>query len=151
MTRALLLLGSSLGDRRLALARAISRLRSLPATRVARVSRVYETAPVGPSRRPYLNQAVALDTALSPMGLLIECKRLEALAGRRPAARWSARPLDVDVAAYGRLRLRTPWLQVPHPRVRERAFALAPLRDVAPGYAAALRRLKHDPRTVRIV
>lgn len=149
--RALILLGSSVGDRRRALARAIAGLAALRGTKVAKRSRIYQTAPVGPSDRPYLNQAVALDTTVSPMGLLIECKRLEAEAGRRPSARWSARPLDLDLAAYGRLRVKTAWLTVPHPRVKERAFALAPLADAAPEYRPLLRRLKHDPRTVRIV
>ena len=149
--RALLLLGSSLGSRRAALARALAGLAALEGTRLLSRSRVYETAPVGPSRRRYLNQAVAVETSLSPMGLLVECKRLEALAGRTPAARWSARTLDIDLAAYGKRRMKTPWLTVPHPRVLSRAFALAPLSDVDASYRAALRRLKPDARTVRIV
>lgn len=149
--RVLLLLGSSLGDRRAHLRRALKGLAALRRTRLAARSRVYETAPVGPSRRRYLNQAAALETALSPMSLLVECKRLEALSGRRPAARWSARTLDVDLAAYGSRRLKTAWLTVPHPRVEERAFALAPLAELEPRYAPLLRRLKAAPGTVRIV
>ena len=123
---------------------------------VRKLSRIYETAPVGPSEKPYLNQAVALDTSRAPMGLLIEAKILESAAGRKPGIRWSSRPLDVDVVACGSLRVKTPWLTVPHPRVAERAFALAPLADVAgswkPDGKRTTRRLlaalNHDPRTV---
>lgn len=151
MTRALLLLGGNVGDRRKTLERAVASLGALPRTRLVKRSRIYETAPVGPSHRPYLNMAVAVRTALSPMGLLIECKRLEAAAGRRAGRRWAARPLDIDIAVYGRLRLRTPWLVVPHPRLRERAFALAPLSDIDARFGAALRRLRTGPGAVRRV
>lgn len=149
--RALLLLGANLGNRRAALARAVRELGRLRATRVTKRSRVFETAPIGPSRFPYLNQAVAVETALTPMGLLVECKRLEAEAGRAPGRRWGARVLDVDIAAYGRLRLKTAWLTLPHPRVDERAFALAPLSDVEAAYRPRLRRLKPEPGSVKIV
>lgn len=128
---ALLLLGSNLGDRARTLRRAVSVLRKLPGCRVVAVSRVYETAPVGPSQKPYLNQAVRLVTLRTPMGLLLEAKILEAAAGRKPGLRWGARRLDVDLIARGPSRVRTPWLTVPHPRVASRAFALAPLADVA--------------------
>lgn len=151
MSRALLLLGANLGDRREALKNAVASLGRLRGTRVTKRSRVFETAPVGPSRFPYLNQAVAVETALTPMGLLVECKRLEAEAGRRPGRRWGARVLDVDIASYGRLRIKTAWLTLPHPRVEERAFALAPLADVEAAYRPLLRRLKPDAGSVKIV
>jgi 2-amino-4-hydroxy-6-hydroxymethyldihydropteridine diphosphokinase len=155
---ALLLLGSNLGDRARALNRAVSALRRAPGCRVRRVSRLYETAPVGPSRRRYLNQAVALETTRTPMGLLLEAKILEAAAGRRPGPRWSARPLDVDVIACGRARAATPWLTVPHPRTAGRAFALAPLAEIAPDWKpdgrraarALLAALNPDARIVRL-
>lgn len=157
MPDCLLLLGSNLGDRRRALARATAGLARLPGARPLKLSRLYETAPVGPSRKRYLNQAALLRTKLSPMGLLVECKRLEALAGRKPAARWTARALDVDIVAYGRTRLETPWLTLPHPAMAGRAFALAPLADVAPGWrlggraiASRLARLNPAERTVKI-
>lgn len=156
--RALLLLGANLGDRAAALRRAVAGLDALEGCRVLKASRLYETAPVGPSDEPYLNQAVALSTERSPMGLLIEAKRLEALAGRRPGVRWGARPLDVDLIAVGRERVRTPWLTVPHPATAGRAFALAPLSDVAPSFRPGGRRtvrallaaMKRDPRIVKL-
>jgi 2-amino-4-hydroxy-6-hydroxymethyldihydropteridine diphosphokinase len=155
---ALLLLGGNVGDRARVLRRAVSVLRGLNGCRVAKVSRVYETAPVGPSERPYLNLAVRLETQRTPMGLLIEAKILEAAAGRVPGPRWGARPLDVDVIAHGTSRVRTPWLCVPHPLAARRAFALAPLADVAPDWRpeggattrALLAALKPDPRIVKL-
>lgn len=153
----LLLLGGNVGDRLACLRRAVRGLASLPGTRVKALGGVHETAPVGPSSRPYLNAAVLVETSLSPMALLVEAKRLEAEAGRRPAARWTSRPLDVDLLDYAGRRLRTPWLTLPHPRLGERAFALAPARDVAPGHrlpggatvAARLASLAAGPDVVR--
>jgi 2-amino-4-hydroxy-6-hydroxymethyldihydropteridine diphosphokinase len=156
--KALLLLGANLGDRAGNLRRAVAALRRLDGVLVRKLSRVYATAPVGPSARPYLNQAVSIETTRSPMGLLIEAKVLEAAAGRRPGVRWSARPLDVDLIACGGLRVRTPWLTLPHRRVAGRAFALAPLADVAGGWKPDGKRtvrellaaLKPDPKAVRL-
>lgn len=154
----LLLLGGNLGDRRRRLREALARIKALAGTRLTARSRVYETAPVGPSDKPYLNLVVAVRTTLSPMGLLVELKRLEALAGRRPAKRWTARNLDIDLLKYGALRLRTPWLEVPHPRILERAFVLAPLAELAPRWkpdgrrpvARRLSELNPGPGLVRI-
>ena len=148
-----------MGDRKRRLAQALAGLSLLPGGRVLELSRHFETAPVGPSLRPYLNAAAVYATALTPMGLLVECKRLEALAGRRPGKRWGARPLDIDILDYAGRRLKTPWLVLPHPRTSGRAFALAPLCDVAPDWRPDGRRtvrdllagLKPGPAIVRIV
>lgn len=156
---ALLLLGGNVGDRAKTLRRAVAAIRRWPGVRVTRVSRVYETAPVGPSHRPYFNRALRLRTTRTPMGLLIEAKTLEAACGRRVAARWTKRTLDVDLVAYGKARLRSPWLTVPHPSMAARAFALAPLNDVAPEWKldgkrtirALLERIGPDKKTVRLV
>lgn len=154
---ALLLLGANLGRRERTLARAVAALRRLPGVRVTKVSRLYETAPVGPSAEPYLNQAVRLETTRTPMGLLIEAKILEAAAGRRPGRRWGARVLDADLVAYGDAKIRTPWLTVPHPLAHARAFALAPLSEVAPEWrlrgrtiAARLAAMGPAPEAVRL-
>jgi len=156
--RALLLLGANLGNRAAALKAAVAELGRLEGCRALKASRLYETAPVGPSDEPYLNQAVRLETDRSAMGLLIEAKRLEALAGRRPGIRWGARALDVDILALGEERVRTPWLTVPHPATAVRAFALAPLADVAPSFKPDSRRatrallaaMNPDPRIVKL-
>lgn len=147
---ALLLLGANLGDRARTLRRAVAALRRLEGCRVEKVSRLYVTAPVGPSSRPYLNLAARLRTVRTPLGLLLEAKRLEAAAGRRPGARWSARALDVDLVEYGRVRLRTPWLTVPHPLMARRPFALAPLADVSAAWRRRRAALKPDPRKARL-
>ena len=156
--KALLLLGANLGDRSGNLRRAVAAIRKWEGCRVRKVSRLYETAPVGPSQRPYLNQAAALETSRTPMGLLIEAKMLEAEAGRKPGIRWGSRPLDVDVIMCAGRRVKTSWLTVPHPRVAERAFALAPLADVAgrwkPDGKRSTRRiladLKPGPKALRL-
>jgi 2-amino-4-hydroxy-6-hydroxymethyldihydropteridine diphosphokinase len=148
--RGLLLLGSNLGDRARALRRAIAGLDTLAGTRVTKRSRIYETAPVGPSDKPYLNQAVEIATSRTAMGLLLEAKRLEAAAGRRPSVRWGARALDVDLVALGAERVRSSWLIVPHPAMTGRAFAAVPLADIAPSWRPRLAAMKPDSRIVKL-
>lgn len=130
--RVLIALGSNLGDRLRALRRARRALGCLPGTRVVAASGVYESDPVGPGRQGrYLNAAVAVTTALKPLSLLVELKRLEAQAGRRPGPRWGPRPLDLDILSYGRRRLKSPLLTLPHPLAARRPFVTAPLADIA--------------------
>lgn len=125
-------LGSNLGDRWLLLATGVARLRELDP--VALVSSVYETAPIGgPSEQgPYLNCVVVLETDLSPIELLDLAHELETAADRVRTVRFGPRTLDVDVLAYGDVRSDDPDLTLPHPRMYERAFVLAPLEEVAP-------------------
>ncbi len=128
--RVLLGLGSNLGDRRRYLRDAVDLLGS----DVVAVSPVYETAPVGgpAGQDPYLNLVLELDTELSPRQLLSVCHRLEAAAERVRSVRWGPRTLDVDVLWIDGVETDQPDLQVPHPRMAERRFVMAPLRDVAP-------------------
>lgn len=130
--RAFLALGSNLGDRRRFLTDAVAALRR--ADRVVAVSPVYETAPEGGPRSqgPYLNAVVELDTERTPRELLDLCRALETDAGRVRAERWGPRTLDVDVLLVDDLEVDEPDLQVPHPRMWERRFVLAPLADLAP-------------------
>ncbi len=133
MTTAHLGLGSNLGDRLAFLQGAVSALAAIPRIEVARVSRVYETEPVGgPEQGWYLNAVVALETDLGAAELLAVAQRLEAGAGRDRAERWGPRTLDVDVLLVGAEQVGTAELTVPHPRLHERGFVLAPLADVAP-------------------
>ena len=156
--RALILLGSNLGDRAAVLRRTVGELARLEGCRVLNMSRLYETAPIGPSEGPYLNQAMELETTRSAIGLLIEAKRLEANAGRRPGARWVARRLDVDILSLDGKVARTPWLRLPHPATPLRAFALVPLMDIAPDFKpdgrhsvrSLLASMKPDTRIVRL-
>ena len=93
---------------------------------------MYETDPVGgPEQGPYLNAVVAIDTDLDPHDLLSLAQQLEHDAARVRAERWGPRTLDVDVLLYDDLMLDSPDLTIPHPRMWERGFVLAPLRDVA--------------------
>jgi len=127
--RAFLGLGSNLGDRRAELRRAVHALAGVVA-----VSPVYETEPLGgpEGQPPYLNVVVELDTECSPRQLLELCRSLEARAGRERAVHHGPRTLDVDVLLVGDLRVQEPDLVVPHPRMWERRFVLAPLGDLAP-------------------
>jgi 2-amino-4-hydroxy-6-hydroxymethyldihydropteridine diphosphokinase len=127
--RALLGLGSNLGDRRRHLKEAVD---SLPS--VAAVSGVYETSPVGgpPGQDLYLNLVVAIETDLPARQLLGLCHRLEAAAGRVRDERWGPRTLDVDIIWIDGETVDEPDLIVPHPRAFERRFVMVPLGDIAP-------------------
>ena len=127
--RAFLGLGSNMGDRWRHLRDAVDDLPDVVA-----VSPVYETDPVGgpPDQEKFLNLVVELDTQRSPRDLLGIAHRLEAAAGRVRNERWGPRPLDIDVLLVGDVQVAEPDLEVPHPRMRARAFVLIPLHDLAP-------------------
>lgn len=128
-------LGSNLGSREALLRAAIDGLDGLDGVAVRARSRLYVTAPVGPPQPDYLNAAVSLEVADAPTALLRRTLALEAALGRVRAERWGPRTLDLDLL-WAERPVRTDALTVPHPRLRERAFALAPLLDVAPDLAA---------------
>ena len=118
-------LGSNLGDREGHLAHARARLNELPGTRVIAVSRVEETAPIGPvAQPPYLNQMVLLETGLPPADLLAHCRAIEAERGRERGGgeRWGPRTLDLDIVRYGARIVREPDLVIPHPELPNRDF-----------------------------
>ncbi|MBW3615166.1 MAG: 2-amino-4-hydroxy-6-hydroxymethyldihydropteridine diphosphokinase [Actinobacteria bacterium] len=142
--RVFLGVGSNLGDRWRYLREAVA---SLPD--VVAVSPVYESDAVGgpAGQGAYLNCVVELHTDLPPRQLLGICHRLESAADRVRAERWGPRTLDIDVLVVGELVVDEPDLQVPHPRMRERAFVLQPLRDLAPDLVPEdLDRLGGRPR-----
>jgi 2-amino-4-hydroxy-6-hydroxymethyldihydropteridine diphosphokinase len=127
-------LGSNLADPILQLRRAVRALSALPHSRLRAVSPVYRSAPLGPAGQPdYLNAAARLDTALDALALLDALQAIERDQGRRRSVRWGPRTLDLDLLLYGGRRIDHPRLSVPHPRLRERNFALLPLADVACG------------------
>lgn len=131
-----LALGANLGDRRANLERGLSLLREQ--VTLDAVSPWYETAPVGgaPGDGNYLNGAARGFTALAPGELVAFCLEVEKRCGRvRPAPRWSARTLDIDVLFYDAAVInRPPEVIIPHPRLSERAFVLQPLNDIAPSW-----------------
>ena len=133
MTRAYVALGSNLGDRAAILRRAFAGLRETPGVRLVATSTLYETEPVGPPQGPYLNAVAALDTTLDAHALLARLHALEREAGRRRTAERNApRTLDLDLLLFGDACLDEPELVLPHPRLHERAFVLAPLAELAP-------------------
>jgi 2-amino-4-hydroxy-6-hydroxymethyldihydropteridine diphosphokinase len=111
---------------------ALGEVDALPETRVTRVSSLYRTAPVGVVDQPEFRNAVAeLRTALGPEALLAELLRVEARFGRIRAERWGPRTLDLDLLLWGAEVVRAPALELPHPRLHERAFVLVPLAELA--------------------
>ena len=126
-----LALGSNMGDRLENLKAALQSLS--PAIRPLARSPIYETSPWGFIDQPdFLNQVILAETNLSPQGLLARLKLIEANLGRRPNFRYGPRLIDLDILFYDDLVLQTPDLTIPHPRLAERAFVLAPLADLAP-------------------
>ena len=127
-------LGANLGERRETIDAALARLDEHPAIRVGAVSALIDTEPVGgPAGQPnYLNGAAAIETDLEPAALLAELKRIEHDLGRREGPRWGPREIDLDILLCGDLVLDSPDLTIPHPRLRERRFVLAPLAEIAP-------------------
>ena len=124
-------LGSNLGNRLRNLQAGVRGVGA--AGRVAAVSPLYESEPVGPSGQPpYWNAALALATDLSPRALLDLVKRIEWQMGRRPGPVWGPRPLDLDILLAGDTCVQEPALVVPHPRLAERPFVLVPLAEIAP-------------------
>jgi 2-amino-4-hydroxy-6-hydroxymethyldihydropteridine diphosphokinase len=134
-----LALGANLGDRTATLRAAVRELAAVPGVSVLAVSDPVETDPVGGPEQPdYLNAVVVAVTTLPPEDVLAACHRVEADHGRERAVRWGARTLDVDVVAYGEpgspseVVSDDPGLTLPHPRAHERAFVLAPWRQLRP-------------------
>jgi len=124
-------LGSNMGDRAAHLAHARARLAGLPATRLVRVSRVEETAPLGAvPQGPYLNQMVLLETALEPRELLKQLHAIEAERGRARRERWGPRTLDLDIVRYGDRAVREPELTIPHPELPQRDFWQSELAEL---------------------
>jgi 2-amino-4-hydroxy-6-hydroxymethyldihydropteridine diphosphokinase len=127
-------LGSNLGDRLATLRGAAKGLDKVGS--VTHRSRVFAASPVGgPPQPPFLNAAVILATELDPPALLAACQKLEAQHGRNRAGevRWGPRTLDIDVllaGERGELVVTLPDLEIPHPRLHERSFALATLLDL---------------------
>ena len=133
MTEAVLGLGGNLGDRRQLLAAALERLARHPEISLAGVSGLYETPPWGKTDQPpFLNAAALIRTTLSPRGLLEAILGVEREMGRQRSEKWGPRNVDIDILLFGAAEIDEPGLHVPHPRLTERAFALAPLVELQP-------------------
>ena len=134
MARAYIGLGANLGDREMNIRRALELIREIGVGEVRTVSALIETEPVGgpPGQGMYLNGAAIIETDLSPHELLDRLKEVEVRVGRIERGRWAEREVDLDILFYDDEVLKTPLLEVPHPRLAERRFVLAPLAQIAP-------------------
>ena len=135
MTRVYLALGSNMGDREELIARAVRAVGELTGTHCLARSALIETDPIGPGPQgKYLNGVLAIETTLPPRELLRALLGIESALGRDRAKseRWGPRTIDLDILLYGDLELNEPGLTLPHPRLAQRRFVLAPLAELAP-------------------
>jgi 2-amino-4-hydroxy-6-hydroxymethyldihydropteridine diphosphokinase len=126
-------IGANLGDRRRAIEGAIESLAAREGIDVLRSSSLYRTASIGAEGPDYLNAVVELRVALDPLYLLQVLQSIEAAHGRERSYPNAPRTLDLDLLLYGAQQLSLPTLQIPHPRLHERAFVLRPLAELSPG------------------
>jgi 2-amino-4-hydroxy-6-hydroxymethyldihydropteridine diphosphokinase len=133
VTVAFVALGANLGEPRSQLEQAFVELDAIPHTRVVRTSSLYRTEPVGyAAQPPFVNAVAQLETALPAERLLEELQAIEARHGRSRSFPNAPRTLDLDLLLFGKAVIQTPALEVPHPRMHERAFVLVPLLEIAP-------------------
>ena len=127
-------LGANLGHARQSLVAAILAIGTLPETLLVGRSSFYKSAPFQADGPDYINAVVNLQTRLNAIDLLRAFQRIELLAGRERPYRNAPRTLDIDLLLYGDGNIQSPALQVPHPRMRERAFVLLPLCELVPEF-----------------
>ena len=159
MTLAYIGLGANIGEPGRQLQSALEELKALPRSRVTAVSGVYRSAPIGFLDQPeFLNAAAQLDTDLPPEELLEALQEIERRHGRERPFAGAPRSLDLDLLLYGEATAATGRLELPHPRMHERAFVLMPLAEIAPeitipgrGKARDLLAACRDQRVERIV
>ncbi|MFI5352460.1 MAG: 2-amino-4-hydroxy-6-hydroxymethyldihydropteridine diphosphokinase [Candidatus Binatales bacterium] len=138
--RAFIGIGTNLGDRGANYRVAIQRIAELPESRLVRQSSIYETEPVGDMKGAFLNGVVELETELAPEVLLRKLLAIERVMGRerskgrKPPARGKYKPrmIDLDLLFFDKEIVETRTLQIPHPRMQERRFVLAPMSELAP-------------------
>jgi 2-amino-4-hydroxy-6-hydroxymethyldihydropteridine diphosphokinase len=124
-------LGSNIGDRLANLQKAVRHLQRAEGVRVVRSSRIYETDPVGgPDQPDFLNCVLEVETDLEPHDLMAACQEVEDTLGRQRGVRWGPRVIDVDILTFGDRDVLEPDLEIPHPRMHERGFVLAPLLEL---------------------
>ncbi|MDT0174347.1 2-amino-4-hydroxy-6-hydroxymethyldihydropteridine diphosphokinase [Exiguobacterium sp. BRG2] len=156
MKQAYIALGSNIGDKAAHLRAAIARLRALPSVHDVKVSSIYETVPVGYLEQDlFYNMVVAIQTTDEAEVLLGRLQEIEQLEGRERLFKNGPRTLDLDILLYGGERIDLEGLTVPHPRMQERAFVLAPLLELAatcviPGLGQSVEQLYQQlPETER--
>lgn len=133
MTLAYIGLGSNLGDRASYIQGALEKLDAAPGIQLLRTASLYETAPWGKTDQDwFLNTVAEVASELSPKELLQRLLEIENTLGRTREVKWGPRTIDLDLLLYGNEKVDLPHLQVPHPRLAERAFVLIPLGELCP-------------------
>ncbi|MCP4632983.1 MAG: 2-amino-4-hydroxy-6-hydroxymethyldihydropteridine diphosphokinase [candidate division Zixibacteria bacterium] len=126
-------LGSNMGDRFKNLTKAVERIDKMTSSKVTAVSPIYETDPIGVKDHPsYLNNAVRLQTDLTPEDFHKECNNIELEMGRTSKGDKNPRPIDIDILLFDNLTIDVEDLTIPHRKMKKRAFVLKPLLDINP-------------------
>jgi len=133
-TQCAIALGSNLGDSLNIVENAVQILAQTPGMKLISCSSWYCTAPVGPPQPDYINGCALFQVQLTPSEVLERLLTIENEFGRERREHWGARTLDLDLLLYDDVILNTPHLQLPHPRMDERAFVLVPLAEIAPNW-----------------
>lgn len=125
-------LGSNMGDRKVQLEKSIQLLEEIDGVNVLEKSPIYETRPVGYTNQPdFLNMCIKISTNLESIELLKVCMSVEKRLDRVRDERWGPRTIDIDILLYDQSVIQSPDLELPHPRMTERAFVMIPLNDIA--------------------
>jgi len=126
-------LGGNIGDVEKNILEAVRKISLIPATRILKISSLYKTEPVGFESQPYfINAALEIETAQSPLELLNALHEIEAGMGRTRSVKWGPRTVDLDILLFGEKIIKSSAVNAPHPRMHERAFVLVPLAEIAP-------------------
>ena len=133
-------LGANLGDAPATLRWALVAIAALNGTRLVQSSSLYRTAPIDSSGPDYINAVAEIATTLHAPALLVALQQIELAAGRERPYRNAPRTLDLDILLYGDASIHSAHLQVPHPRMGERAFVLVPLAEIAPDRVSQAQR-----------
>lgn len=142
MAEAAISLGSNLGDRTAYLVAALQAIDARPDCLLVSVSSVYRTQPWGKTDQgEFLNLCAIIDTSLAPLALLDVVKGIERTLGRTESERWGPREIDIDLLVFDGVTRESEVLTLPHPRMAERLFVLAPLAEIAPGLVVAGQRV----------
>jgi 2-amino-4-hydroxy-6-hydroxymethyldihydropteridine diphosphokinase len=124
-------IGSNLGDREDYIDRAIQELKGSKNIQVKKVSKIYETEPVGgPEQEKYLNGVIEIETVLAPKALLRILQAIERKLGRKRMVKNGPRTIDLDILLYGDKKIEMSGLKIPHPRMHEREFVMRPLKEI---------------------
>lgn len=129
---AFIALGANLGDAQATLLWAMDQIAALPLVQAVRSSSLYASAPIDSTGPDYINAVMHVLTGYGAPELLVQLQKIEQLAGRERPYRNAPRTLDLDVLLYGSSQIDSPHLQIPHPRMFERAFVLLPLAEISP-------------------